>query len=111
MTQLCLLPHDIFYFAPVGSSILLVWGNVCPHLSLFFGSMLHILAYVLLLFSVFCTMQLTIQASGMNKFKVYVNYVCYHHFMVSIIKIGIIWSAFSILIHVYYFLQVLWSFC
>ena len=79
-------------------------------LSPFLGQILYILTHILLLFGIFCTMQLTIQASGMNKFKIYVNYFYYHHFTVSMVKIDIICSAFDVLIHVYNYLQVIWSF-
>ena len=40
-----------------------------PILSLFLGSILRILTYVLLLFSAFCTMQLPLQASSMMKLR------------------------------------------
>ena len=66
--------------------------------------------HILLPFGVFCTMQLTIQASGMNEFKVYVNSVYYYHFMILMIKIDMIWSLFNILIHVCNCFQVIWSF-
>ena len=95
--EICKIVLCLFTLTIVQNMELLV-----PILSPFLGSILRILTHVLLLFSVFCTMQLTIQASGMNKFKVYINFVYYHHFMVSMIKIGMIWSAFAILIHVYY---------
>ena len=66
--------------------------------------------HVLLPFGVFCTMQLNIQALGMKKFKVYVNYVYYHHSMVSMIKIDMLWSTFDVLIHVYNCLHIIWYF-
>ena len=46
--------------------------------------------HILIPFGIFCTMQLTIQALGMNDFKVYVNYVYYYHIMVLMIKIDMI---------------------
>ena len=46
-------------------------------------------------------------ALGMNKFKVYVKSIYYYHFMILLIKIDIVWSAFDILINVYICLQVI----
>ena len=40
-----------------------------PILSLFLGPILHILTHFLLIFSVFCTMQLPLQALGMTKLR------------------------------------------
>ena len=73
-----------------------------PILSLFFGSILRILTYVLLLFSAFCTMQLPLQASGMNKLGfmsiLFIIIVLWFQWL----KFGIILSAFAILIYVSY---------
>ena len=106
------LPPSSWYILlwPVGPGILLIWGNVGPHfVTIFWFNTSHINT-CFVTFIVFRTMQLTIQGSGMNKFKVYVNSAYYHHFMVSMIKIDMLWSTFDILIHVYNCLQVIWSF-
>ena len=68
LTQLCLLPHDIFYFASVGLGILPVWWNVGPHFVTIFGfNTSHINICFANFFSAFCTMQLPLQDSGMTK--------------------------------------------
>ena len=52
-------------YTPSDKSIVLTL--LVPILSLFLGSILHILTYVLLLFSLFCTMHFPLQDSGMTK--------------------------------------------
>ena len=51
--QLFLLPHDIFYFAPVGPGILLVWGNVGMHFFTIFGCTTSHINTCFVTFSVF----------------------------------------------------------
>ena len=49
-------------------------------------------------------------APGMNEYKVYLKSVYYYHFMILLIKIDIVWSAFDVLIDKYICLQVIYSF-
>ena len=46
-------------------------------------------------------------ALGMNGFKFDVKSVYYYHFMILLIKIDIVWSAFDILIYVHICLKVI----